>query len=176
MQIVDSEDGRVVEPGQPGEICARGYGVMHGYYNDLAATQAAIDAEGWLHTGDLGTMDTRGYCKVVGRIKDMIIRGGENIYPREIEEVLFTHASVADVAVVGVPDEKWGERVIAFVRPAPPTRPHDELAEELRALVRELLAPHKTPREWFFLDELPTTASGKIQKFALRERYMEERL
>jgi len=116
-------------------------------------------------------MDDRGYCKIVGRIKDMIIRGGENIYPREIEEVLFTHPAVGDVAVVGVPDEKWGERVVAFVRLAPEARAG---AEELEVFVREHLARHKTPREWFFLDEFPMTASGKVQKFALRERYASE--
>jgi fatty-acyl-CoA synthase len=144
---------------------------MHGYYDNPEATAATIDAEGWLHTGDLGTMDDRGYCKIVGRIKEMVIRGGENIYPREIEEVLFTHPAVGDVAVVGVPDEKWGERVVAFVRLAPEGRAG---AEELEAFVRERLARHKTPREWFFLDELPMTASGKVQKFALRDRYARE--
>jgi len=177
VQIVDPDDGKVVAPGCPGEICARGYGVMHGYHDNPEATEATIDRDGWLHTGDLGTMDSRGYCKIVGRIKDMIIRGGENIYPREIEEVLFAHAFVGDVAVVGVPDEKWGERVVAFVRLSPsipPTVEHDSLAEELRVYVRQRLAPHKTPREWFFEQELPTTASGKIQKFALRDRYIEE--
>ncbi|MBW2292352.1 MAG: AMP-binding protein, partial [Deltaproteobacteria bacterium] len=146
----------------------RGYGVMHGYHGNPEATAATIDAAGWLHTGDLGTMDTRGYCKIVGRIKDMIIRGGENIYPREIEEVLFAHSAVGDVAVVGVPDEKWGEQVVAFVRLAPGAAAD---AEELQMYVRERLARHKVPREWFFLDELPTTASGKVQKFALRDRY-----
>jgi len=168
VQIVDPETGRVVAPGVAGEICARGYGVMHGYHGNPEATAATIDAAGWLHTGDLGTMDTRGYCKIVGRIKDMIIRGGENIYPREIEEVLFAHSAVGDVAVVGVPDEKWGEQVVAFVRLAPGAAAD---AEELQMYVRERLARHKVPREWFFLDELPATASGKVQKFALRDRY-----
>jgi len=171
VQIIDPDSGQVVAPGVSGEICARGYGVMLGYYDNPEATAATIDAKGWLHTGDLGTMDDRGYCKIVGRIKDMIIRGGENIYPREIEEVLFMHPAVGDVAVVGVPDEKWGERVVAFVRLAPEARAG---AEELEAFVRERLARHKTPREWFFLDEFPMTASGKVQKFALRERYINE--
>ncbi len=171
VQIVDPETGEVVKTGVQGEICAQGYGVMHGYYDNPDATAATIDEAGWLHTGDLGTMDSRGYCKIVGRIKDMIIRGGENIYPREIEEVLFSHPSVGDVAVVGVPDEKWGERVVAFVRPAPGV---EENAEDLEAFVREHLAHHKTPREWFFVEELPTTASGKIQKFSLRDRYIAE--
>ena len=171
VQIVDPDSGELVAPGVSGEICARSYGVMHGYYDNPEATAATIDAQGWLHTGDLGTMDDRGYCKIVGRIKDMIIRGGENIYPREIEEVLFTHPAVGDVAVVGVPDEKWGERVVAFVRLAPKA---DTSAEELEAFVGKHLARHKTPREWFFLEELPTTASGKVQKFALRERYVSQ--
>jgi fatty-acyl-CoA synthase len=172
VRIVDPETNLVVETGTPGEICARGYGVMHGYHDDQEATSAAIDAEGWLHTGDLGTMDERGYCRIVGRIKDMIIRGGENIYPREIEEVLFSHPAVGDVAVVGAPDEKWGEQVVAFVRLAPGGRVS---AQELHNFVREHLAPHKTPREWVFIDELPMTASGKVQKFALRERFVAER-
>jgi fatty-acyl-CoA synthase len=171
VRIVDPETNLVVEPGVPGEVCARGYGVMHGYYDNPEATAATIDAKGWLHTGDLGTMDDRGYCKIVGRIKDMIIRGGENIYPCEIEEVLFAHPAVGDVAVVGVPDKKWGERVVAFVRLAPEGRAD---AEELEAFVREQLARHKIPREWIFLDQLPTTASGKVQKFALRERYVRQ--
>jgi fatty-acyl-CoA synthase len=169
VQIIDPESGKVVSPGVSGEICARGYGVMHGYYDNPEATAATIDEMGWLHTGDLGTMDDRGYCKIVGRIKDMIIRGGENIYPREIEEVLFKHSAVGDVAVVGVPDSKWGERLVAFVRLAPE---HSAEAEELEAYVRERLARHKVPREWQFLDELPMTASGKIQKFSLREQYV----
>jgi fatty-acyl-CoA synthase len=172
VRIVDPESNLVVETGTPGEICARGYGVMQGYYDNPEATSAAIDAEGWLHTGDLGTMDGRGYCKIVGRIKDMIIRGGENIYPREIEEVLFRHPAVGDVAVVGVPDERWGEQVVAFVRLAPEGRVS---TQELHDFVREHLAPHKTPREWVFVDELPMTASGKVQKFALRERFLSER-
>jgi len=166
VRIVDSESGEIVPPGTAGEICARGYGVMHGYYDNPEATDATIDAEGWLHTGDLGSMDERGYCKIVGRLKDMIICGGENIYPREIEEVVFSHSAVGDVAVVGVPDPKWGEEVVAFVRAAP----NAEVSEgELDRFVRERLAPHKVPRRWTFLDELPMTASGKVKKFALRE-------
>jgi fatty-acyl-CoA synthase len=172
VRIVDPETNLVVETGTSGEICARGFGVMHGYHDNPEATSAAIDAEGWLHTGDLGTMDERGYCRIVGRIKDMIIRGGENVYPREIEEVLFRHPAVGDVAVVGVPDEKWGEQVVAFVRLAP-GRQVD--GEDLQRFVREHLAPHKTPREWVFVDELPMTASGKVQKFALRDRFVAER-
>jgi fatty-acyl-CoA synthase len=172
VRIVDPETGVVVETGRPGEICARGYGIMHGYHDDPEATSAAIDAEGWLHTGDLGTMDERGYCRIIGRLKDMIIRGGENIYPREIEELLFRHPAVGDVAVVGVPDEKWGEQVVAFVRLAPEGRAS---AQDLHDFVREHLAPHKTPREWVFVDEFPMTASGKVQKYALRDRLVAER-
>ncbi len=172
VQIVDPETGLVVETGTPGEIRTRGYAVMLGYHDAPEATSAAIDTEGWLHTGDLGTMDERGYCRIVGRIKDMIIRGGENIYPREVEEVLFSHPAVGDVAVVGVPDTKWGEQVVAFVRLAPEGRVG---AQELHQFVRERLAPHKTPREWVFLDELPMTASGKVQKFALRDQFAAQR-
>ena len=134
-----------------------------------SATAAAIDADGWYHTGDLASIDGRGYLRIEGRIKDMIIRGGENIYPREIEDALFAHPAVAEVAVVGIPDPAWGEVVAAFVRPAPgqpaPT------PEELRAYCREHLAPYKTPVHWVFLDAFPMTASGKIQKYKLREGF-----
>ncbi len=171
VRIVDPGTGETVAPGVAGEICTRGYAVMYGYHDMPEATAAAIDEEGWLHTGDLGTMDSRGYCRVAGRIKDMIIRGGENIYPREIEEVLFAHPHVVDVAVVGVPDEKWGERVVAFVRAAPQAEVGREV---LHDYLRAQLAPHKTPSDWVFVDELPTTASGKIQKFVLRDRYLAE--
>src|SRR5207245_2859656 len=118
VKIVDPVTGDIVAPGVVGELCARGYMVMHGYYENPAATADAIDSDGWYHTGDLASMDERGYCRIEGRLKDMIIRGGENIYPREIEAVLFEHPGVADVAVVGIPDDKWGEQVAAFVRPA----------------------------------------------------------
>jgi len=170
--IMDPATGGVAAPGEVGELCTRGYAVMHGYYEMPEATAAAIDAERWLHTGDLATMDSRGYCRIVGRIKDMIIRGGENIYPAEIEEVLFAHPAVGDVAVVGVPDAKWGEQVAAFVRLAPGQQADER---ELHRYVREHLAPHKTPREWIFLAELPMTASGKVQKFVLREQFVESR-
>src|SRR5439155_92352 len=142
-----------------GELCTRGYLVMLGYYEMPDATAEAVDGDGWLHTGDLCTMDDRGYFRVEGRLKDMIIRGGENIYPREIEELLFTHPAVADVAVVGVPDDRWGEQVAAFVRLRAvegDDRP-DEAA--LTAFVRERLAPHKAPRHWVFVDDFPLTPS-----------------
>ena len=169
VKIVDPASGQTVVPGVIGELCTRGYHVMTGYFRDLEKTAAAIDADGWLHTGDLASMDERGYCQIGGRLKDMIIRGGENIYPREIEQVLFGHPAVADVAVVGVPDAKWGEQVAAFVRPAPGGTPDPE---ELFTYCREHLAPHKTPRYWTVLEEFPQTPSGKIQKFVLRERFL----
>jgi acyl-CoA synthetase (AMP-forming)/AMP-acid ligase II len=169
VKIVDPASGQTVAPEVIGELCTRGYHVMTGYFQDPEMTAAAIDADGWLHTGDLASMDQRGYCKIAGRLKDMIIRGGENIYPREIEQVLFTHPTVADVAVVGVPDAKWGEQVAAFVRPAPGHTPDPD---ELFAYCREHLAPHKTPRYWTMLDEFPLTPSGKVQKFVLRQRFL----
>ena len=172
VRIVEPETGAVVAPGVRGELCTRGYAVMHGYHDMPEATAAAIDGERWLHTGDLAVMDKRGYCRIVGRIKDMIIRGGENIYPREIEELLFTHPAVGDVAVVGIPDDRWGEQVAAFVRLAPGRRASEE---ELHRFVRGQLAPHKTPREWVFVDELPMTPSGKVQKFVLRDRFLGQR-
>jgi fatty-acyl-CoA synthase len=145
---------------------------MLGYFEMPDATAAAVDADGWLHTGDLCSMDERGYFRVEGRLKDMIIRGGENVYPREIEELLFTHPAVAEVAVVGVPDEKWGEQVAAFVRRPAGADSQQIGAAELTAFVKERLAPHKTPRHWVFVDEFPLTPSGKIQKFVLRDRFM----
>jgi acyl-CoA synthetase (AMP-forming)/AMP-acid ligase II len=161
--------GQTVAPGVTGELCTRGYHVMTGYFRDLERTAATIDADGWLHTGDLASMDERGYCQTGGRLKDMMIRGGENIYPREIEQVLFGHHAVADVAVVGVPDAKWGEQVAAFVRPAAGQQPDPD---ELFAYCREHLAPHKTPRYWTMLEEFPLTSSSKVQKFMLRERFL----
>jgi fatty-acyl-CoA synthase len=154
--------------GDVGEIVTRGYHVMKEYFDNPAATRAAIDADGWLHTGDLGSVDERGYFRIEGRLKEMIIRGGENIYPREIEQVLYAHPGVTDVAVVGVPDDHWGEQVAAFVRPAPDSA---VTAEELTAYCRARLAAHKTPRHWVFTDAFPLTASGKVQKFVLREQF-----
>jgi acyl-CoA synthetase (AMP-forming)/AMP-acid ligase II len=133
------------------------------------ATFAAIDGGRWLHTGDLASMDDRGYCRIEGRLKDMIIRGGENIFPREIEQRLFTHAAVGEVAVVGIPDETWGEQVCVFVRAAPGAMPEKD---ELVAYVRAELAAYKAPRIWVFVDEFPMTPSGKVQKFVLRERFL----
>jgi fatty-acyl-CoA synthase len=166
VKIIDPATGATLPIGAIGEYCTRGYHVMHGYFEMPEATAAAIDADGWLHTGDLCAMDARGYCTVEGRLKDMIIRGGENIYPRELEELLFRHPSVGSVAVVGLPDAKWGEEVAAFLRPAPgAVIDKDALIAHMRAH----LAPHKTPRRWFAVAEFPLTGSGKIQKFKLRE-------
>jgi fatty-acyl-CoA synthase len=169
VMIADVATGQPVPVGQPGELCARGYLVMRGYHDAPEATAAAIDAEGWYHTGDLASLDGRGYLRIEGRIKDMIIRGGENIYPREIEDALFAHPAVAEAVVIGVPDETWGEVVAAYVRPVP-GQPAPA-PEELRAWCRERLAPYKTPLHWVFVDAFPMTPSGKIQKFKLRESF-----
>lgn len=169
VRVSDPASGDVVPPGTVGELCARGYLVMAGYHEAPEATASAIDADGWYHTGDLASMDDRGFLRIEGRVKDMIIRGGENIYPREIEDLLFSHPDVAEVAVVGVPDAKWGEVVAAFVRPrlgSTPTEAH------LRAFCRERLAPYKAPQHWIFVDTFPLTPSGKIQKFRLRESFI----
>ena len=169
VQVVDPGTGEVSAVGEVGELCCRGYLVMTGYYDMPEATAAAIDGDGWYHTGDLASMDGRGYLRIEGRLKDMIIRGGENIYPREIEDVLFRHPAVAECAVVGIPDERWGEVVAAFVRVAPGAGQPAEA--ELFSLCREHLAPHKTPVHWVFLDVFPLTGSGKIQKYVLREGF-----
>jgi fatty-acyl-CoA synthase len=168
VKIADPVTGETVPTGVVGEILTRGYHVMKGYFDNPAATTEAIDAAGWLHTGDLGSMDERGYCRIEGRVKEMIIRGGENIYPREIEQLLHAYPGVADVAVVGVPDDYWGEQVAAFVR-AVPGKPVTQ--EELASYCRTHLASHKTPRHWVFVDAFPLTASGKVQKYVLRERF-----
>jgi fatty-acyl-CoA synthase len=165
-KIVNPDTGKTCAIGEIGEFCTRGYHIMLGYFEMPDATAAAIDAEGWLHTGDLCAMDARGYCTVEGRLKDMIIRGGENIYPRELEELLFRHPKVGEVAVVGLPHEKWGEEVAAFIRPAPGATID---VEELSTYMRASLAHHKTPRHWFMVEAFPLTGSGKIQKFKLRE-------
>jgi fatty-acyl-CoA synthase len=168
VKIVDPDTGATMPTGELGEFCTRGYHVMHGYFENPEATAKTIDGDGWLHTGDLCSMDERGYCKIEGRLKDMIIRGGENIYPREIEELLFQHPSVGEVAVVGLPDERLGEEVGAFLRAAPGQTLNKD---ELFAYLREHLSPQKTPRHWFEVEEYPLTGSGKIQKFALRDAW-----
>jgi fatty-acyl-CoA synthase len=168
VKIADPVSGAIVPLGEPGEICCRSYQNMMGYYDMPEATAAAIDAGGWLHMGDLGTMDERGFVKVTGRLKDMVIRGGINLYPREIEEVLQEHPAVAEAAVVGTPDERWGEQVTAIIRLAPgAARPS---LEELRTFCRRQMSAHKTPFYWSFVDQLPATPSGKVQKFLLREQ------
>ena len=152
--------------GEPGELIARGHGIMQGYYNKPAETAAAITLDGWLHSGDLAVETPDGYYRITGRIKDMIIRGGENIYPREIEEFLYTHPQVADVQVVGLPDEKFGEEVCAWIRVKPGAPPSED---EVRVFCRTGLAHYKVPRYVVFVDEYPTTVTGKVQKFRLRE-------
>lgn len=171
-RVVDPMTGRVAPVGTVGEICVRGYLVMHGYLDDEVATAEAIDRDRWLHTGDLGSMDECGRLRIVSRLKDMIIKGGENIYPREIEEVLRSHRAIADAAVIGVPDERWGEQVAAFVQAAPG---QDAAPRELAAFCRARLAPQKVPRYWLPIEALPRTPSGKVQKFLLRERFDAER-
>lgn len=166
VRLIDPEDGREVGPGEPGELQTRSSMVMLGYYNMPGATAETIDAEGWLHTGDLATVDEFGYYKITGRLKDMIIRGGENIYPREIEEFLYTHPKVADVQVIGVPDERYGEEVMAWVLPRPDTSIDPE---EIRAFCRGRIAHYKVPRYVRLTDEFPMTVTGKIQKFRMRE-------
>jgi fatty-acyl-CoA synthase len=166
VKIVDPSTGAVVPRGVAGEQCTRGYGVMLGYWNDPEATGRAIDASGWMHSGDLATMDEEGYVRIVGRLKDMIIRGGENIYPREIEEFLYTVPGVSDAQVIGVPSEKYGEEVMAWVRP----REGAALSEEeLVAACRGRIATFKIPRYWKLVDAFPMTVTGKIQKYRMRE-------
>ncbi len=164
--IIDPETGKELPRGMPGEIVTRGYHVMKGYYKMPEATHQAVDADGWLHTGDIGTMDEDGNFRITGRLKDMIIRGGENIYPREIEEFLYTHESVRDVQVVGVPDQRYGEEVCACVILKEGCQATDE---ELIIFVRDGLSKFKAPRYILLMDDFPMTASGKIQKFKLRE-------
>jgi fatty-acyl-CoA synthase len=169
VKIAGLATGEPVRVGEEGEICARGYQNMVGYWDMPDATAATIDGEGWLHTGDAGTMDDRGYLRIAGRLKDIIIRGGENIHALEIEQLLGDYPGVAEVAVIGVPDPHWGEQVAAVIRPADPGTPPDP--EELAAFCREHLARFKTPRLWFFVDSFPMTPSGKIRKFEVRQRF-----
>ena len=169
-KIIDPESGEELPINTPGEFCARGYNIMKGYYKMPEATAQAIDKDGWLHTGDLGTVDEDGYYKVVGRIKDMIIRGGENIYPKEIEECLYTCDKVSDVQVIGVPSEAYGEEVMACVI----LKEGEEMTEEeVKEFVGARMAKHKVPRYVRFVDSFPTNAAGKIQKFKMREEAIE---
>jgi fatty-acyl-CoA synthase len=170
VKIINPESGKEVAPGEPGEICCRGYNVMKGYYKMEEATAKAIDPDRWLHSGDIATVDEAGYYRITGRIKDMIIRGGENIYPREIEEFLYTLDAVKDAQVVGVPDEKYGEVVAAFIV----LKKSGAVTEEdIREQCRHSMARYKVPKYIFFVDSYPLTASGKIQKFKLRDQACE---
>jgi len=169
-KVVDAE-GNTVPRGEIGELCTRGYSVMLGYWNNPKATAESIDAEGWMHTGDLAVMDEQGYVRIVGRSKDMIIRGGENIYPRELEEFFFTHPAVADVQVIGVPCSKYGEEIVAWVRLHPG---HAVSEEALREWARARIAHFKVPRYFRFVDAFPMTVTGRVQKFRMREISVEE--
>ncbi|PLS14678.1 AMP-binding protein [Bacillus sp. M6-12] len=167
VKIVEPGSNRELPRGHQGELCTRGYQVMKGYYKNEEATREAIDSEGWLHTGDLAVMDENGYCKITGRLKDMIIRGGEKIYPREIEEFLYQHPSVLDVQVIGVPDKKYGEEVMAWIIPKEGTKLSQE---DIRSFCEGEISRHKIPRYIEFTDQYPMTASGKIQKYKLKEQ------
>lgn len=170
VKIVD-EQGATVPRGQPGELCTRGYSVMIGYWDDPEKTAEAIDAEGWMHTGDLATIDDEGYCNIVGRIKDMVIRGGENVFPREIEEYLFRHPKIEDVQVIGVPDAKYGEEICAWIKlRAGETSSREEIA----AFCKGQIAHYKIPRYVKFVDSFPMTVTGKIQKFEMRKAMIAE--
>ncbi|MDR2309216.1 MAG: AMP-binding protein [Paucimonas sp.] len=169
-KLVDAH-GVIVARGEMGELCTRGYSVMLGYWNDLQATHDAIDPAGWMHSGDLAVMDDDGYVRIVGRNKDMIIRGGENIYPRELEEFFHTHPAVAEAQVVGIPCSRYGEEVVAWIRLHPG---HSATAEELQQWCKERLAHFKTPRHFRFVEEFPMTVTGKVQKFRMREISIEE--
>ena len=171
VKVVDPTTGRILPRGMPGELCTRGYSVMLGYWNDARATREAIDDGRWMHTGDLATIDDDGYVKIVGRIKDMVLRGGENIYPREIEEFLYTVPGISDVQVIGVPDAKYGEELMAWVK----LRPGVALTgDEIRGYCRGRIATFKIPRYYKFVDEFPMTVTGKVQKFRMRELAVEE--
>jgi fatty-acyl-CoA synthase len=170
VKIVDAH-GRVVPPGAPGELLTRGYAVMLGYWGDEERTREAIDPARWMHTGDLATIDTEGYCNIVGRIKDMVIRGGENVYPREIEEFLYRHPKIQDVQVIGVPDDRYGEEICAWVKLRPGVAANEE---EIKAFCRDQIAHYKVPRYVKFVDEFPMTVTGKIQKSIMRERTIAE--
>ena len=166
IKVVDPETGDVVPTGVTGEFCTRGYSVMHGYWGDPEKTAEAIDKDGWMHTGDLATMDEQGYVNIVGRIKDMVIRGGENVYPREIEEFLYRHPAVSDVQVIGVPDAKYGEELCAWIV----LKQGQQVdAEAIRDFCKGKIAHYKVPRYIRFVDGFPMTITGKIQKFAMRD-------
>jgi fatty-acyl-CoA synthase len=170
-KIIDPSTGAVVPRDTPGELCTRGYSVMLGYWNNAEATATAIDPARWMHTGDLATMDAGSYVNIVGRIKDMIIRGGENVYPREIEEFLYTHPAIADVQVIGLPSRAYGEEIMAWVK----LKPDAEATEaEIQNFCRGRISHYKIPRYVKFVDNFPMTVTGKIQKFLMRKQAIEE--
>jgi fatty-acyl-CoA synthase len=166
VKVIDPATGATVPRGTSGEQCTRGYSVMLGYWDDPDATAAAIDAEGWMHTGDLAAMDDEGYLRIVGRIKDMIIRGGENIYPREVEEFLYGLPEVEQVEVIGVPSERYGEEVMAWIRVSAGSK---LTGDDLAAACRGRIATYKIPRYWKLAESFPMTITGKIQKYRMRE-------
>ena len=170
VKIIDQE-GRTVSIGEKGELCTRGYNVMSGYWDDPDKTGEAIDAAGWMHTGDLATIDAEGYCNIVGRLKDMVLRGGENIYPREVEEFLYGYDKIQDVAVFGVPDDKYGEQLCAWIK-LKEGQKADEV--EIKAFCKDKIAYNKVPYYVCFVDEFPMTVTGKLQKFIMRDRMIEE--
>jgi len=170
VKIVDL-DGQTVPRGEAGELCTRGYSVMLGYWNEEARTKEAIDSDGWMHTGDVATIDDDGYCRIVGRIKDMVIRGGENIYPREVEEYLYRHPDIQDVQVFGVPDAKYGEELCAWIILKSGASPDDE---SVRKFCQDRISHYKIPRHIRFVESFPSTVTGKVQKFAMREAMIEE--
>jgi len=172
VAILDPKTAAVLPVGEQGEICTRGYHVMVGYNDNPEATAKAIDGDGWLHTGDLGRMDERGYLAITGRVKEMIIRGGENLFPAEIENAMLEHEDVGEVAVIGVPCPVYGEQVACFMRPSGSRRPEPD---ELKAFIRARLSPQKTPRHWVWVEQWPLTGSGKIQKFKLVEQFARDR-
>jgi fatty-acyl-CoA synthase len=171
VKVVDPATGHTVARGEAGELLTRGYSVMLGYWNDEQRTAEAIDQARWMHTGDLATMDEDGYLNIVGRIKDMIIRGGENVYPRELEEFLYTHPDVVDVQVIGVPDSRYGEEIMAWVKLKDGATINEEA---VRAFCRGRVAHFKVPRYVKFVDDFPMTVTGKVQKFKMREQAMAE--
>lgn len=171
VKIIDPETGALMPVGKSGELCTRGYSVMHGYWEDEPKTREAIDAEHWMHTGDLATMDAEGYVNIVGRIKDLVIRGGENIYPREIEEFLYRHPKVQDVQVVGLPDKKYGEELCAWIIVKPGQSATDT---EIRDFCKGQIAHYKVPKYIQFVTEFPMTVTGKIQKFKIRDAMTEQ--
>jgi len=171
VKIINPDTDQIVPIGEKGELCTRGYSVMLRYWNDEEKTRASIDTAGWMHTGDLAAMDEEGYVNIVGRIKDMIISGGENVYPREIEEFLYSNPKISDVQVIGVPDKKYGEKIMAWVK----LRKGEKVTgKELRKFCHNKIAQFKIPRYFKFVDSFPMTVTGKVQKNVMREQSIKE--